>query len=298
MDLYISTVADPMSGESVEMRQLAEASGARLVHDVPPEGTLLYFVNVHIRSGAEDLEKLRLRRGLTGYIVGVLDPPERADHWRAHFGRLAEVSDLFFVKHPVQVACLATYGIHARYSPIIERRFEGPPVARPGTVVFTGFYWPEKDIPMILQVARLLPEWRFTIHIPSLVRIDGLQVPSNVALHSQFVPAADYLAFLAKFEYVWIPRSESRWLYAGRSGLSALASGRPALLTDVGPNGVIPTDAAVKYPADWPAERIAELLRSRPQVDAASVRRFVDAAQPERVWADMRVELERRGMRG
>ena len=299
MERYVSTTANTASGESIEMNQLAQVMGAKVTTGVPPQGLLVYIVNINIRRGTEDLtalaERKFKRRGLNVMVVGTCRGWEETEIWRPYFNVLRQVADLVFVHHPAQVDYLRQYGIEAVLKPINERRYQGDAEYRPGSVVYTGFLWEEKDLQSFLETALLLPDWDFTIHVGSELKTES-KLPQNCVLHGEFVPQERYLEYLAGFEYVWIPRKRSRWVYAGRSGLSAVASGRPAILTDVPPNDVVPADAAIKYPPELTPAQVAELIRGRPSPEADAVERFLESISPEAVWQGMQQELRQRGL--
>lgn len=288
MTIYFSAPTDERSGEHLSMAQLARAAGATLVPDVPPDGALLYVVNLNIRAGLDDLAALRARRGPTAYLVGVLRGAEERETWRPYFEELKRSARAFFVHHPAQVEYLRAYGIAANLVPLWEDRFGGGNRVQAGTVLYTGFYWPEKDLRMVEAVARLLPDRRFVLQIGMDVEIDVSLLPENLELRGGFLPVPAYRALLSSCEYIWIPRKASTWVYAGKSALTAVASGRPTLLSDVLPHATIPRAAALFYPTDWPAERIAELLASRPAPDPSAVAALLDEVAPARVWARIR----------
>lgn len=293
--IHFSTTTNQQSGEYVAIAQLAEAAGGTLVHDIPAAGVLFYMVNLNIRVGAEDLKALMTRRGPTAFIVGVLRGWNEVEDWRPYFEFLAKFGAAFFVHHPEQVDYLAKYGIKACFVPCNEAawRSEAPP--EPKSVIYTGFYWNEKDLPMFMRVARLLPDFRFTLHIGMNKDINREALAPNVTPDSRFLGIAEYRELLARHEMVWIPRHPSPWIYTGRSGITAVASRRTAILTAVGPNATVPDDACVKYPHDWSAEQIAGLISSRPKVDSAAVERFLGTVSPAEVWRRMAAELRLRG---
>jgi len=300
VSLFVSTTTDEASGESIEMKQLAQAIGAELIYDVPAEGSLIYFLNINIRAaGAKDFEALArralVRRAPTIIIAGVCKGLGDAEKWRRYWTMISRVADLVFVHHRDQVPYLQQYGVDAVLKPINEERYRGPARPQPGTVLYSGFFWDEKDLTTFARVASLLPERRFVLQVgaPPL-NVQGL--PPNCELRSEFIPAERYLEFLASHELIWLPRFESRQIYAGRSGISAIASGRPALLTDVNTNAMIPPEVAIKYPADWQPHQIAALIARCPTPERAAVDRYLDSVSPQAVWATMRTEIERRGL--
>ena len=299
MKRYVSTTANTASGESIEMIQLAEVMGAEITTGVPADGLLVYIVNINIRRGTEDLTALAERKyGAAGpnlMVVGTCRGWEETEVWRPYFNVVKQVADVVFTHHPSQVEYLRQYGIDAVKKPINERRLNAEVEYEPNTLVYTGFLWEEKDLQSFIETAQLLPDWRFTIHVGNELQTES-KLPKNCTLHGEFVPQDRYLEYLAGFEYVWIPRKRSRWVYAGRSGLSAVASGRPAILTDVPPNDVVPPDAAIKYPPETSPEQVAELIASRPAPDPGAVDRFLDSISPEAVWGQMEDELRRRGL--
>lgn len=294
---YFSTIDNHESGEWVAMEQLAEFSGAKIVSGVPPtDGNVIYLINLNLsfRGGdalAEHFASLMRNRNKVAFIIGVSRGWEELEVWRPLFEILKRISNVFFVGHPDQVRYLAEYGVEATLIHTNERRLAEQVNYAPGSILYTGFYWSEKNIPMFLETARLLPEWRFTIQIGMNQQLSQNLLSGNVTTESRFLPADRYLRYLAGFEYIWLPRTNSPWIYAGRSGVTAIASGRPAILTDVEPNRMIPPNAAIKYPADWTAERIAELIRSRPIPDPHGVKQFLDEVSPERVWGIMKERM-------
>ncbi len=296
---YVSTTANTASGESIEMIQLAEVMDAEITTGVPMDGLLVYIVNINIRRGTEDLQALAERKyqhgGVNVMVVGTCRGWEETEVWRPYFNVVKQVAHVVFTHHPAQVDYLRQYGIDAVLKPINERRITAEVEHEPNTVVYTGFLWEEKDLQAFIETAQLLPDWRFTIHVGNELQTDA-QLPDNCRLHGEFVPQERYLEYLAGFEYVWIPRKRSRWVYAGRSGLSAVASGRPAILTDVPPNDVVPADAAIKYPPETTPAEVAALIASRPQPDPEAVERFLDAISPEAVWGQIEAELTGRGL--
>ena len=303
MKRYISTSPNEQSGESVEMIQLAKAMKAEIVHNAPRNGFLLYLINLNMRPGAENFQDLAERKykqkGINAVLLGVGKGWEDADRLKPYFEVLKKISHIVFVHHPDQIDFLRHFGIEGVLKPISEERYTGPEKFNPNSVVYTGFLWGEKDIKKFIQVAQILPTWQFTIQ-------DGKQtatkhnlnfnLPPNCTLNEDFIPQEEYLDYLAGFEYVWIPRTPSPWVYAARSGITAVASGRPAILTDVPPNAVVPNDVAIKYPFDWSEEQIARLIESRPQVDKDAVDSFLDTVDPRNVWSFMKAELEKRGL--
>ena len=299
MKRHVSTTANAASGESIEMIQLAEAMGAEISTGVPADGLLVYIVNINIRRGAEDLQALAERKfqraGINVLVVGTCRGWEETEVWRPYFNVVKQVADVVFVHHTAQVDYLRQYGIEAVLKPINERRLSQEVEFEPKTVVYTGFLWEEKDLRSFLETAQLLPDWRFTIHVGNELKTES-QLPDNCRLHGEFVPQERYLEYLAGHEIVWIPRKRSRWVYAGRSGLSAVASGRPAILTDVPPNDVVPPDVAIKYPPETSPEEIAALIASRPSPDPEAVDRFLESISPEAVWGQIQNELTRRGL--
>ena len=298
-DRYVSTTANTASGESIEMMQLAEVMDAEITTGVPPRGLLVYIVNINIRRGTEDLQALAERRynhqGINVVVVGTCRGWEEAEVWRPYFNVVKQVADVIFVHHPTQVDYLRQYGIEAVLKPINERRVAAAVEFEPSSVVYTGFLWEEKDLQSFIETAQLLPDWRFTIHVGNELKTES-KLPDNCRLHGEFVPQERYLEYLAGFEYIWIPRKRSPWVYAGRSGLSAVASGRPAILTDVPPNDVVPPDVATKYPPETTPEEMAALIASRPSSDPAAVERFLDSISPEAVWGQIQQELKNRGL--
>ena len=296
---FVSTTANTASGESIEMIQLAEVMGAEITTGVPAQGLLVYIVNINIRRGTEDLQALAERKfqrtGVNVLVVGTCRGWEETEVWRPYFNVVKQVADVVFVHHTAQVEYLRQYGIEAVLKPINERRRVGEVEYQPKSVVYTGFLWEEKDLQSFIETALLLPDWRFTIHVGNELKTES-KLPDNCELHGKFVLQESYLEYLAGFEYVWIPRKRTRWVYAGRSGLSAVASGRPAILTDVPPNDVVPPDVAIKYPPETPPEEIAALIASRPVPDPAAVDRFLESISPEAVWEQIQQELQNRGL--
>jgi glycosyltransferase involved in cell wall biosynthesis len=299
MRRYVSTIAVGCTGEAVEMAQLARAAGAKVVDDVPPEGPLVYMSNLNIRHGVQDLpalaERKRRASGTNAVIVGVCKGWGEAETWRRYFSLLDGVADIVFVHHPEQVRYLAQFGVEAVLKPINEERYRGPRRHRPGTVLYTGFLWEEKDLALFVAVAELLPDVCFTIQVGQPVQLDAA-LPDNCELLGGFVPQERYLELLAGYETIWIPRKPTDQIYAGRSGLSAVASGRPVLLPDVGPNDVVPDGVAFKYPPTWSAEQIARLIRSRPRPRPERVARFLERNSPGTVWQTMLQEMNLRGL--
>ncbi|MCP4674611.1 MAG: glycosyltransferase [Deltaproteobacteria bacterium] len=295
---YISTTDNPLSGESIEMIQLAEAMGAEVVYGVPPEGLLVYMINLNLRSGTRDFmelaERRAKRRGLNLFIIGTCKSWEELEKWRPYFKVVKQLSDVIFVHHPAQIDYLDRYDIAAVYKPITEQRYKGSVSPRKGTVVYSGFLWDEKDIKTFVNVARRLPEWSFTIHVGQNV-VSQEALPNNCIFNGDFIQTEQYLEYLAGFEYVWIPRTPTTQVYAGRSGISAVASGRPAILTDVAANEIIPSGAAIKYPHDWTADQVAELIDSRPRANSDIVEQFLHTVSPSNVWKEMTGELKKRG---
>ena len=299
MKRYVSTTANTASGESIEMIQLAGVMDAEITTGVPARGLLVYIVNINIRRGTEDLQALAERKfnhaGPNVMVVGTCRGWEETEVWRPYFNVVKQVADVVFVHHPAQVDYLRQYGIEALLKPINERRIVGEVEYQPKTVVYTGFLWEEKDLQSFIETALLLPDWRFTIHVGNELKTES-ELPENCRLHGEFVPQERYMEYLAGFEYVWIPRKRSRWVYAGRSGLSAVASGRPAILTDVPPNDMVPPDVAIKYPPETTPQQVAALIASRPVPDPAAVDRFLESISPEAVWGQMKDELDSRGL--
>jgi glycosyltransferase involved in cell wall biosynthesis len=296
---YINTGANERSGESVEMIQLAKAIGAQTVKNVPPEGLFIYLNNINIHSGVEYFQALAERkynrRGKNIIICGVCRSLEETERWRPYFNVLGKISDLIFVHHHKQIEYLRQYGIEAVFKFINEERYCGEDIFEPNTVLYTGFLWEEKNISMIFDVAGLMPSWKFTIHFANVIDLNVAKTPPNIKIVKDFIPQNEYPAFLAKYEYIWLPRRPSPWIYSGRSGLTAVASTRPAIITDVMVNDIIPSDVAIKYPHNWNAKKIANLIKSRPLPNHSSVQSFLDKISPAVVWKQMQLEFRRAG---
>ncbi|MCP4605086.1 MAG: hypothetical protein GY847_31945 [Proteobacteria bacterium] len=298
MKRYVNTIAQPQSGESIEMIQLAEAMDAEVVHHVPLSGLVVYMINLNLRPGTNDFKTLATRKiegsGINAIVIGTLKGWDEAEKWKPYFDVLRKISDIVFVHNLEQKKYLRQFDIDALVKPINEKRYLGNVLPKQGTVAYSGFLWAAKNLKIFQEVARLLPEWRFTIHVGQNTQTHE-KLPSNCIFNGEFITQDRYLEFLAGFEYIWIPRLPNQQVYAGRSGTSAVASGRPAILTDVMANDIIPRDAAIMYPADWTAEKVAELIDSRPCTNPDAVSRFLDSVDPKNVWAIMKDELSRRG---
>jgi len=242
------------------------------------------MINLNIRNGVEDLSALHSRKGRTAFIVGVCRGYDELDKWRPYFEELKKISNIFFVRHPDQIDYLRHYGIEAFFIPNNEISYTGNIQYRPNHILYTGFFWYEKDITMFVNVARILQQWNFTIHIGMERATDQSIFPPNIEFNGKFMQANEYRNYLPSFEYIWIPRKRTDSIYSGRSGITAVASGRPTILTDVKTNSVIPDDSAIKYPSYWNAEQIAELISSRPQPNPESVSKFLLSVNPQIVW--------------
>lgn len=299
MKRYVSTTSNSASGESIEMIQLARSIGAQIVHGVPHDGLLVYIVNLNMRAGTEDLralaERKHRRSGPNVIVVGVCRGWEETEQWRPYFEVLRQVADVVFVHHPAQIPYLRQYGIEAVLKPINEERYRGAVQPQPRTVLYTGFLWEEKDLATFVETALELPEHQFTIHVGQPLETSST-LPANCRLHGEFIPQQRYLEYLAGFDTIWIPRKRSPWVYAGRSGLSAVASGRPALLTDVAVNDIVPADVAIKYPAQLPPAELAQLIRARQAPDPDKVGQFLDSISPEAVWGHIERQLQQRSL--
>ncbi|MBL4888699.1 MAG: glycosyltransferase [Candidatus Lindowbacteria bacterium] len=291
MNYYFVTVPNKQSGEWVALEQLAGVSGAEILSQ-PPEGdgAIIFHINLNlmltqkIEKVISDMEVLFSREQPVAFMIGVCRGWEEVESWRGVFEHLKKLTSIFFVHTQDQIKYLAKYGIEATLIPPNEERYNGSVAFTQKTVVYTGFYWGEKNLRMFIETARLLPDWKFTIQVGMDLPIRQDLMTDNVSANCNFMPPEEYMDFLAGFEYIWLPRTESPWIYAGRSGITAVATGRPAILTDVGPNKIIPDAACIKYSEDSSAEKIAELIRSQPSVDSTAVSEFMEYVSPQSVW--------------
>ncbi len=301
MERFVNTTNNRKSGESIEMIQLAGAMDGKVVHHVPHQGLLVYMINLNLRPGAQDFKAMAARRigggGINVILIGTIRGWDELEKWRPYFDVLKQIADVFFVHHPEQAKYLAEYGINAVLKPINEESYLGKERYEPNTVLYTGFLWNEKDLSVFLEVADLLPKWRFTIQVGQDMAVKET-LPPNCSFNGKFIPQEKYLEYLAGFEYIWIPRKPTELLYPGRSGLSAVASGRPAILTDVTPNDIVPEDVAIKYPHTWKPKQIAELIQLKPTVDEKKLGLFLNTITPGKVWGFMKEELAKKNLAG
>ncbi|MDJ0765531.1 MAG: hypothetical protein QNJ97_21295 [Myxococcota bacterium] len=298
IEAYVNTVANAASGEAIEMEQLAQAIGAPVVHTIPESGLLIYIINLVLRPGADDFRLLAQRCHKSGspnvIIIGTIKGWDELEKWRPYFDTLNKISAAIFVNHPEQKKYLNEYGIDAIIKPINEQAYVGEERYRQNTVLYTGFLWEEKNLDIFVQTAQLLPDWEFTIHTGQAISQAG-SLPANCKLSCGLLSGDQYMAYLASFEYIWIPRKPSTLIYPGRSGISAVASQRPAILTDVLANDIIPNDVAIKYPHQWAARDMADLIAARPRVSPERVVAFIETVSPANVWSVMQRELAMRG---
>jgi len=281
------------SGEYVEMTQLAEAAGGVVTHDVPLDGTLLYQVQLVIghRALISDVDLLSCRQGKTAWILGALRAIKEVDVWRQLFKQLNNISPYFFARSRAQIDYLKLFDIDATYLPNNEIPYDGIDIHKPKTVLYSGFYWHEKQLPLFFEVARLLPDWIFMVHIGMDQKILAKDAPKNVVLDGTFRDHTAYMQFLASHQYIWIPRTESQWIYPGRSGLSAIASGRPTILPRVGPNNDIPDDVVIKYDTSLTAQEIADIITAEPTVNRNVVKDYLSQCSPQTIWHTIKTRL-------
>jgi hypothetical protein len=230
-----------------------------------------------------DLPVLQARTGPTVMIVGMLPV---GDSFAAMVPLLKQVNALgvaWVCRCWGQVEMLSRIGIQASFLPNNEICYEGPDRHTPKTVLFSGFYWPEKNIPMFLSVAMWLSNWQFVLHAP---RVEWrIPLPDNVrTVATYYDDTREYLEFLANHEYIWLPRFRAMACYQGRSGITAIASGRVVILPDLPVNEEIPPGCAVKYPYEYLPHEIGELIASRPQVDRAAIGMYMATVDPRNVW--------------
>lgn len=287
--LYFRTVGRKLSGESIETRQLAEAAGGEVVYHIPQNGTLVYQVQLVIDDGEQvrrELPALLSRKGKTVWIIGALRPWDELGSCRPIFEAMRRSSNIFFARSHEQCRYLKEYGIDAPYLSVNERAYTPSGYAVPNSVVYSGFVWPEKLTSLFLDVAELMPDWKFTLHVGmNTASLRVASQPENVTMDGRFLDWEEHMKLLSSHKYVWLPRTDSRWVYAGRSGVTAVASGSVAVLPDVGPNDEIPGNVAMKYDKRMTAAQIAQMLKSPTwSRDREAVNEFLDSVSPVTAW--------------
>jgi glycosyltransferase involved in cell wall biosynthesis len=153
-------------------------------------------------------------------------------------------------------------------------------------VLFFGLLRPYKGLDVLLRAWREIDGAELWIAGMARMDISALRAsaPANVRLHARFIPDSELPAFFSRADLVVLP-----YLEADQSGVlfTALAFGRPLLLSDVGgfPE-IAATGAARTVPAGDPAalrDALRELLAD-PPARAEMAARARAAAAGEYSW--------------
>lgn len=289
---YFITKTRKASGEYIELLQLAAHAGGQVVDEVPPDGDLIYQINMPLELdeivNGTILSQIAKREGRTIWLVGNMIRLLAHCRMPQILGRMNRISPLWLTRCHDAVNELRLCGIHhAHCIPNNEINVLDEGIDfEPNTICYSGFVWQEKRLDQVIAVAELLPDWRFTVHATGSL-VEGGTLPDNIQFSAQIIDDLALLRLLARHEFVWIPREPSQFVYPARSTVTAVCSGSTTVVPWVALNMDIPPACRVTYWADETPQDLVRLFRSHPRVNRQAVRSFANRVHPKAVWRDI-----------